>query len=69
MVEMAQVPSGDTLWDVKDVSRYLRASRSWIYKAVERGELPVFRIGRLLRFRPDAIRAFVANGTSGGDLP
>ena len=41
--------AGQTLWDVRDVAQYLKASVSWVYKAAERGELPCVRIGGLLR--------------------
>ena len=39
-----------TLWDVRDVAQYLKASVSWVYKAAERRELPCIRVGGLLRF-------------------
>jgi len=52
-----------TLWDVRDVAQYLKASVSWVYKAAERCELPCIRVGGLLRFDPAAVRAF-ALGTS-----
>jgi excisionase family DNA binding protein len=52
-----------TLWDVRDVAQYLKASVSWVYKAAERRELPCMRVGGLLRFDPAAVRAF-ALGTS-----
>ena len=39
--------AGQTLWDVRDVAQYLKASVSWVYKAAERGELPCVRIGGL----------------------
>ncbi len=45
------------LWDARDVARYFRASRSWVYHRAEAGLLPCVRIGGLLRFHPDAIRA------------
>jgi len=51
---------GEALWDVKDVARYLRASRSWTYKAAEKGLIPSIRVGALLRFSPSAIREHVA---------
>lgn len=54
-----------TLWDVRDVAKYLKASVSWVYKASERRELPCIRVGGLLRFDPAAVRAF-ALGTSEG---
>lgn len=55
-----------TLRDVHDVSRYLKASVSWVYKAAERGDLPCVRIGGLLRFDAQAVRAY-AVGPSGSD--
>lgn len=53
----------ETLWDVENVARYLRASRSWVYKAVERGELPAVRVGGMLRFRPEDLRSYVNGRT------
>ncbi|RYF51185.1 MAG: DNA-binding protein [Cytophagaceae bacterium] len=47
-----------TLWRVKDVMRYLQASRSWVYQKAEAGILPSLRVGGLLRFDPDAVRLF-----------
>jgi len=29
-----------TLWDVRDVARFLKAAVSWVYKAAQRGDLP-----------------------------
>jgi excisionase family DNA binding protein len=51
-------PAQETLWDANDVARYLRVSRSWVYHRAEAGQLPLRRIGGLLRFDPAAIRAF-----------
>ncbi|MGA7124091.1 MAG: helix-turn-helix domain-containing protein [Polyangiaceae bacterium] len=59
-----ETPSPDVLWTVDDVARYLRVSRSWVYHRAEGGELPCLRIGGLLRFDPDAVRAFTR-----GDKP
>ena len=57
-------PAERGLWDVADVSRFLKASRSWVYHRAESGELPCLRIGGLLRFEPDAIRSY-ARGDRG----
>jgi excisionase family DNA binding protein len=51
------VPRRDGLWDVNDVARYLKVSRSWVYHRAEAGLLPYRRVGGLLRFEPDQIRA------------
>jgi excisionase family DNA binding protein len=46
------------LWDANDVSRYLKVSRSWVYQRAEAGLLPCLRLGGLLRFEPEKVRAF-----------
>jgi excisionase family DNA binding protein len=48
----------DSLWDANDVARYFKASRSWVYQQAEAGLLPSMRIGGLLRFNPEAVRAW-----------
>ena len=48
----------DALWDAQDVASYIKASRSFVYKAVENGSLPCLRIGSMVRFKPDVVRAF-----------
>jgi excisionase family DNA binding protein len=52
-----------SLWDANDVAAYLKVSRSWVYQRAEAGLLPVLRLGGLLRFEPDEVRAF-ARGDS-----
>jgi len=48
----------DELWDANDVARYLKASRSWVYQRAEAGLLPCLRMGGLLRFESETVRAF-----------
>lgn len=59
-IENEEVSRGDseTVWDALDVARYLKVSRSWVYGQAEAGLLPHRRVGGLLRFDPDAIRAW-----------
>ena len=47
-----------SLWTVADVAAYLRVSRSWVYHRSAAGLLPCLRVGALLRFEPDSIRAY-----------
>ena len=54
----AQEEAADILWDARDVARFLKASRSWVYHRAEAGELPCLRVGGLLRFDPATVRAF-----------
>jgi excisionase family DNA binding protein len=54
----ASQPSIEPLWDAKDVANFLKVSRSWVYQHAEAGTLPSVKIGGLLRFAPDEIRAY-----------
>lgn len=56
------IPSPESLWTVRDVADYLKASTSFVYKAAERGEIPCRRIGAMLRFDPGEVRKWVASG-------
>jgi excisionase family DNA binding protein len=61
-------PDGfETLWDARDVARYLKASRSWVYQKAESGLLPYVKVGGLVRFVPGRIReiAMTSPGTPG----
>lgn len=62
----APVPSDDVLWDVGDVARYLKVSRSWVYHRAEAGGFPLRRVGGLLRFDPEAVKAFARGEASRG---
>ncbi len=55
----------ETLWDARDVARYLKVSRSWVYQKAEAGLLPHLKVGGLVRFVPARIRDF-ALGSAGG---
>ena len=52
----------DGLWDVADVARFLKVSRSWVYHRAEAGLLPCVRIGSLLRFNPEVVRGVATGG-------
>lgn len=57
--------AGEALWSVKDVALYLRASKSWVYKAAEKKVIPSIRVGSLLRFDPSVIRDHFRNPATG----
>ncbi len=48
----------ERLWDANDVADFLKVSRSWVYQKAEAGLLPYLKVGALLRFDPDEIRAY-----------
>jgi excisionase family DNA binding protein len=50
------------LWDAREVARFLGVHRNWVYLQAESGSLPCVRIGGLLRFEPETIRA-IARGS------
>jgi excisionase family DNA binding protein len=54
----------ETLWTANDVATYLKVSRSWVYHRCESGELPCLRVGALVRFEPERIKAYAR-----GDRP
>lgn len=62
MRSVDEILTDETLWTAREVARYLRASRSWVYQKAEGGTLPSLHIGGLLRFDPVQVRAF-AKGT------
>jgi hypothetical protein len=57
----------ERLWKVADVAKFLGASESWVRNASASGRLPRMRIGGLLRFHPDQIRAHTRGEESFGE--
>ncbi len=62
---LGEVSRARALRGVAWVAEYLGCSASWVYKAAQRGELPCIRIGAMLRFDTEAIRAFAHSRASG----
>jgi excisionase family DNA binding protein len=62
----ATTPTAGNLWNVHDVAAYLKASTSYVYKAAERGQIPCHRLGALLRFVPDEVKAWAQGGPKTG---
>jgi excisionase family DNA binding protein len=44
-------PKSEPLCSVKDVARFLSVSKSWVYRAAERGVIPAYRVGNTVRFK------------------
>ena len=63
-------PTGEeSLWDANDVAAWLKVSRSWVYRAAERGDLPCLHVGALVRFKPAAVRAWAEGTTPAKVIP
>lgn len=60
MTPLAPVPDeACSLWRIEDVAKYLKTSRSWVYqRAGTMDGIPVMRVGGLLRFEPDEVKAW-----------
>lgn len=50
------------LLTVKDVAARLAVNRAMVYRLADKGELPVVRVGSLLRFRREDVDAFIGRG-------
>ena len=49
----------EVLLTVPEVAELLGVERSWIQRAVKRGEIPHLRLGRYLRFRETSIAEWI----------
>jgi excisionase family DNA binding protein len=49
------IRSGRRLLSASELAEALGVSRRWIYLQVEEHSLPAYRLGRSLRFDPDAV--------------
>ena len=53
-------------WSIEQVCQYLNIKRSTAYSLVESGSIPFYRIGRLLRFKPDDVKSWMESHRSEG---
>lgn len=49
------------LLTAEDVAEYIGSSTRHVRRLIERGELPIIRIGKLVRITPDDLARFVAS--------
>lgn len=55
----------EALWTAKQVAEHCGLSKSWVYEACERGEMPHLKISKVLRFEPAAVRAWYQSKRAG----
>jgi excisionase family DNA binding protein len=53
----------------KELAHYLRLNQQTIYRMVARGDIPVIRIGRTVRFRKAVIDDWLNAKTEGKEKP
>ena len=56
--------SREVIWDVGDCAKVLRVSPRLVQKLAHEGRLPHFRVGRYMRFNPDAVREWMKAASS-----
>jgi len=61
--QAAEVPP--VLYTVPETARALRLSTRSVFRLIQRGELPVVRVGRALRLDPRDLAEFVERQKSG----
>ena len=44
---------------LEELTRYLKVSKQVVYKLVQRGKIPSFKLGKRLRFRKSKIDAWI----------
>jgi predicted DNA-binding transcriptional regulator AlpA len=57
--ENGKTPAAALLMNLRETARALRMSERAAWTLAKRGELPVVRIGRMLRFDPADLRTFI----------
>ena len=55
-----------TLLTADDVARILNVSRSFAYKMMQDGTMPVVKLGRARRVHPEHLEAFIEANVSNG---
>lgn len=58
----SDLTSIEPLWDARQVAQRLGIHRTRLYLLVRTGRIPHVRIGRVVRFGPEAIRAWEQRG-------
>ena len=53
------IPTHESLYDYDEAAARLHVKRSWLEAAVQRGEVPHRRLGRLVRFTPDDLAEII----------
>ena len=55
--------TADVVYDVKELSQYLRVDKSWVYNQVHQNIIPYFKCGKYTRFRKSKIDTWIDKET------
>jgi excisionase family DNA binding protein len=55
----------DRLWTVQETARYMKMSPKYVYRLVEIGVLPHFKLGRRVRIEPKQVRSYLVRNERG----
>lgn len=50
----------------KEAAKFLNVSESWLYKNLESAGVPHFKVGRVMRFEKDKLKAWMTQKTKRG---
>ncbi|UJS16656.1 MAG: helix-turn-helix domain-containing protein [Candidatus Jettenia sp.] len=45
----------DPIFDVKDLSEYLRVKKQWVYEKIHQNSIPFYKVGKYPRFRKSKV--------------
>ncbi|MFD6443623.1 helix-turn-helix domain-containing protein [Promicromonospora sp. NPDC060204] len=63
--EPSQLPRIESLWTIEEVAEFLRIPVATLYRWRTMGTGPTaFRVGRHLRYNPDAVRSWLLEGAA-----
>ncbi|QDT04212.1 Helix-turn-helix domain protein [Rubripirellula lacrimiformis] len=63
MTQLPKQPPSDVAMSVDDVATLLQCSPAHVRRLADSGRMPrPFRIGRLVRWEPSAVRAWISDG-------
>lgn len=63
---MEQTPKTEGLLSIEELSNYLSIKSKTLYAKVESGQIPHYKIGRLVRFKVSEIEAWLEGSRSAG---
>jgi excisionase family DNA binding protein len=56
-----------SIWTVEEVAAYFKVNPRTIYRMVQRGEIPAFRVGNQWRFKKEAVENWTEPVSNNGN--